>query len=63
MDGQSCFWTGPIAIEHNTLSARRVDDKLTALKPAQHPLQSHFGERARNLVCFELNDRVTACWS
>ena len=50
VDSQSCFWAGPIAIEHNALSARRVDDKLTALKPAQHPAQSHFGERARNLV-------------
>jgi hypothetical protein len=54
VDGQSCFWTGPIAIEHNALSARRVDDKLTAFKPAQHPAQSHFGERTRNLVVFRI---------
>jgi hypothetical protein len=54
MDRQSCFWTGPIAIERNALSAWRVDDKLTALKAAQHPAKSHFGERARNLVVFRI---------
>ena len=46
VDGQSCLWAGPIAIEHKAVSSRRVDDKLTAREPAQHSAQERFGERA-----------------